>query len=350
MIEDVRRKEKNRQRLLWGGLAVLSLPAIPILLLDKGMDIAEKFWRRAKSKTRNAHDPLVPAASKGDYAKINSAHPLHQWAKAEAGKDGVDLVELLRTRADKGKPVVNASVFYTGNKAAITFYGDIDTIDPAHTKAIIGHEIGHYKAGNNKNFLNMAMSTTAFYALASNNALRLSLLGQTAHILKDKPFMNETSASYVDAINAVNASALLAASGTLLMASGASWLALAAVSRLMRAFNHSVEHLSDLKAAEIAGPEDTIGVLTYLEEKNNGNSVRVPRSNWMSRALSAAWSPADGYLVKLIKNTHPPLKARADFIRSACGVKDQPPSAEAVSRTEYPAEPAPRVCDKGAHL
>lgn len=347
MIEDVRRKEKNRQRLLWGGLAVLSLPAIPILLLDKGMDIAEKFWRWAKSKTRNAHDPLVPAASKGDYAKIDSAHPLHQWAKAEAGKDGVDLVELLRTRADKGKPVVNASVFYTGNKAAITFYGDIDTIDPAHTKAIIGHEIGHYKAGNNKNFLNMAMSTTAFYTVASNTAFRLSLLGQ----MEVKPLMNETSSSYIDTINTINAATFSAAtSGTLLMASGASWLALAAVSRLMRAFNHSVEHLSDLKAAEIAGPEDTIGVLTYLEEKNNGNSVRVPRSNWMSRALSAAWSPADGYLVKLINNTHPPLKARADFIRSACGAEDQPPSAEVVSRTEYPAEPAPRVYDKGAHL
>lgn len=311
MIEEVRKQEKDKQRLLWGSLAVLSLPAVPLLLNDAIADAAKSLWRKVKYIAED-HFGYVPKSSPpiNDQLYLKPDTPLYKWTENVAKEQGVALGEVSINPNDQGKPVTGASVSFFKGKAFITFSGDPTADDPAITKAIIAHELGHSTAGDRLRFSKIAMTTTSAYALMAQAAFSTGILVQGIQSL---PFLQNAASNDLNPLSAA-----------MLGLGAASLAAIRVTSSLTRKFNHSVEFLSDLTGSKIVGPQDMVSMLGEISDRNEKELKEFKRIQddetkieWSKMSVRDVWSMAIHQLRKPMTDTHPECGVRQDFIRNA---------------------------------
>ena len=313
MIEEVRKQEKDKQRLLWGSLAALSLPAAPFLLNNAIIDAAKSLWREIKYKAENKFGYAPKNRRVDDNLYLKPENDLYKWADQTAKEQGLELGYISIRPEDKDKPITGATVSQYKNKAFISFKGDPTVGNPSLTKAIIAHELGHLTAGENARFKKIAMTTTSTYAWLAQTTLSLGVLTQG---------MQALSLAQNNDLNPVSA--------VMMGVGAASLAAIRVTSKLASKFNHSVEYLADLKASEIVGPEDLILALAELKvqsekqiEDLNAAHDDEPTTDWSKMSIRSAWYMAIDHLKKPMENTHPSADARQNFIRNAHGMTEE---------------------------
>lgn len=331
MIEDTQKQEKNKQGLLWGGLTVLSLPAAPFIINDAIIEAAESLWQKIRQRVgdRLGHVPKPPP--EGEVLYLKPEHSLYKWADETAKGQGLELGGILIRPEGQNKPVTNASVFFTKNRAIINFVGDPAKEDPSFTKALVAHELGHATAGDSIGFRKIAMTTTSAYALLAQTTLSLGVLAQGMQAL---PFVQNND--------------LNPFSAAMLGVGAASLVAIKATASLTKKFMHSVEHLADLKGSEIVGPDDTISTLETMKERNevyaeagkmgdqkNGPDIES-KMEWLDMRLKDVWDKVMYNLKQPMWDTHPTVDVRQDFIRKAHGITEAPPQTTPVSTVARP--------------
>lgn len=326
MIEALRKQEKDKQRLLWGALATLSLPATPFLLNDAIIDSAKSLWREIKYKAENKFGYVPKPLPADERLFLKPEHDLYKWADQTAKGQGLELRHISIRPEDKNKPITNATVVHYKNKIFLSFEGDPTASNPSLTKAIIAHELGHFTAGENTRFKKIAMTTTSTYAWLAQTTLSLGVLAQGIQAL---------SLAQNNDLNPVSA--------VMMGVGAASLAAISVTSKLAREFNHSVEHLADLKASEIVCPEDVVAALGELKvhreeqiEATNPAHSDEPTIEGSKMSLRSAWHMVIDHLKRPMKNTHPSPDARQDFIRNAYSMTE---SAQQVAYVAPAAKP-----------
>lgn len=322
--------EKIKQYFLWGGLAVLTVPTLPLqayTALNNGINSVRHLLK-------NGRRPLPESALYNDKPKEDGItdmpddHPLRQWADEHARAEGLAGTRISFESARKGTPVQNACVNFEDNKANIRFLGDPESDDREYIKSVISHELGHHKAGDSRKFAYHAMNTTSAYAVMMEYGGASALLLHGLQSVRDHPWLQMVPPDLI---------ANLPSPSQPLMLAAASFLAIPMVARLTQKFNHSVEHLADMKSAEIMGPHQTVEFFAQRDIKQEVEAMALEAQRKLTKgpkrhhvsdlSLIKSWSDTLNQLSSAVRDTHPKTDKRMEFIRNAYGLLDNTTAA-----------------------
>lgn len=338
MVKTAILTEKIKQYFLWGGLAALSLPTIPLqaaVALNNGINSAMNLLKHGRRPL--PEEPVHPAMlEKRSFATVADDHPLRTWADEHARAEGLTGgTQITFDSAEKGQPVRNASVSFENDKAHIRFIGDPEADDPTFVKNIIAHELGHHQAGDSAKFYRQAMNTTSSYAVMAEYGGVGALLLHGLQTVQDHPLVQMVPPDLL---------AHLPTASQSLMMSAASLVALPLVASLSQKFSHSVEHLADMKSAALTGAQQTIDLFAtrhlpqeteYLAHaKEMKAAMKGRKEHVLDFSLVRAWQDTMADLSKSLRDTHPRVSARMEFIAKAYGLET--PAASPVATAEAP--------------
>lgn len=341
MVKSAILKEKIKQYFLWGGLAALEAPTIPLQAsvalnnsINKVMDLLRHGGRRPM--------PEVPqhilSMEKPERLAMADDHPLRLWADEHARAEGLSAgTSISYDSAAKGQPVMNASVWFDDDKAHIHFVGDPETDDPAYIRNMIAHELGHKTAGENIKFSRRAMNTTSAYAVMAEMGGMGALLLHGLEHFRDHPVVQMVPPDMIAQLPSVSHS---------LMLSVASLAAMPVVARLAQKFNHSTEHLADMKSAALTGAQETVDIFAERDLKNEAadlaaakeikDFMKARKEHILDLSLVKAWQDTMADMRAPLHDTHPRVSARMEFIAKAYGLPPRAAEPEAVAEKPVP--------------
>lgn len=342
--------EKIKQYFLWGGLATLTVPTLPLqaaVALNNSVNTVMSLLRHGGRRVMPEVPSRIMMGEKPEITTLADDHPLRTWADGHARAEGLSAgTSISYDVAAKGSLVRNASVRFEDDKAHIHFVGDPEADDPALVKNIIAHELGHHTAGQNIKFSRYAMNTTSTYAvMAEMGGVGALLLHGLQHV-QDHPVVQMVSPDIMAALPSVSQS---------LMMSVASLAAMPLVARLAQKFNHSVEHLADMKAAALTSAQETVDFFTErgLKEEAEGLAAAKEMKAYMMAqkehildfSLVKAWQDAMASLRAPLYDTHPRASTRMEFIAKAYGLTTPTPEIAALEKPVLAAKSASAGAD-----
>lgn len=318
-------KEKLRQYALWGGLGVMSIPTLPL-------QAALQLYNTVKATRHSLSDGGSPISDMplGEWVSISAENSVNLWANEQARKLGLEGTDIYYERRTAGRPVIGAQVTFERKKAQIYFLGDPHVDKTEYIKFVVAHELGHLKAGEVSNFRKFAMNTVSTYGLMAEWGLIGGLIMNT---VKHHPLTQNLSTNLLTSIP----EASMLSPMNIMTASLASLLVIPTVSKLAKRFNHSVEHLADMKAAEDVGPDNAILSLYEAEDRNKPvqESSAKPVEKYMFEfSLTPVWNKFMQRLQSPMHDTHPTPKTRRDFIRAAFDTPGPSPELDAISHKD----------------
>ncbi len=342
--------EKIKQYFLWGGLATLTVPTLPLqaaVALNNSVNTVMDLLRHGGRRVM----PEVPShmmRDKPETTTLADDHPLRTWADEHARAEGLSAgTSISYDVAAKGHRVTNASVRFEDDKAHIHFIGDPEADDPAYVRNVLAHELGHHTAGERIKFSKHAMNTTSSYAvMAEIGGVGALLLHGLQHV-RDHPMVQMVPPDLITALPSVSQS---------LMLSAVSLVAMPAVARLTQKFNHSVEHLADMKSAELTGAQETVDFFAQRDLKEEAEGLaaakemkaymKAQKEHVLDFSLVKAWQDMMADLRAPLHDTHPRTSTRMDFISKAYGLETSAPEAATMEKpvlaaksTSAPAKP-----------
>lgn len=340
MVKAAILKEKIKQYFLWGGLAALEAPTLPLqasVAINNSLNTVMNLLRHGGRRPM----PEVPAhimMEKRELSTVADDHPLRAWADEHARAEGLSAgTSISYDSAAKGDPVKNASVHFEDDKAHIHFVGDPETEDPAYVKNVIAHELGHRTAGAHIKFRSRAMNTTSAYAVMAEMGGVGALLIHGLDHFRDHPVVQMVPPELIASLPSVSQS---------LMLSVASLAAMPVVARLAQKFNHSVEHLSDMKSAELTGAQETVDFFAERDLKDEAADLaaaqemkafmRAQKEQILDFSLVKAWQDKMAEMRAPLNDTHPRASVRMEFIAKAYGLPSRPAEPVAEAAAERP--------------
>ncbi len=339
MVKSAILKERIKQYFLWGGLAALAVPTIPVqaaIAFNNSLDAVMNLLRHGRRPTAPVPADMTREEER-EVSNLADDHPLRTWADEHARAEGLAGTSISYDSTAKGSPVKNALVRFEDNTAQIHFVGDPEADDPAYVKNIIAHELGHHTAGKNLKFANHAMNTTSTYAVMAEWGGVGALLIHGLDRFRDHPVVQMVSPDLIASLPSVSQS---------LMLSAVSFVAMPVVARLAQKFNHSVEHLADMKAAELTGAQETVDFFAerYLKEEAEGQVAakemkafkKARKEHVLDLSLVKAWQDTMADMRAPLHDTHPRASARMEFIAKAYGLAPRAAEPIAVAPEEKP--------------
>ncbi len=305
-IEQLERKKKW----LGIGLAVISLPTLPVYVVMKPLEYAimkpfeilDRIVNKiGKIFTRSENSPSVMPADPA----------LAEMALRMAAAQNIPIRSIYIKNESKNENLKNcfiatereygSSILFDGNPLLNLENGE------SIAAGVIGHELGHTMTSTSHRFKEIALSSSSIYALLAGG------FGLGSHLAKTLSLQDfETAMANMPALEAIRQplftlmSALpgenvlsIAAIGSFALASG--------LRHMANAHFCNTEHIADLYGAEIAGPEKMISTLEYLDREN--------KPSLLKKIWGIVSKPADAIFPDII--THPPINKRIDLVKKA---------------------------------
>ena len=253
--------------------------------------------------------------SKTEFTPLHEDHKLTKMADKMAKKEGIKFQEV--SMRDNDYPVMNANIsFPKKNEARIRFHGNpLEGVKNDNiAEGIIAHELGH-----KNNFLkvdeHLFNEITQSYLSFGCLAFLLSVFAEQINAKKQVLFID----------NNVPVHLITPERPTLFALASLSFVIAAAIPHIAKKINHCVEHIADLRGAEIANPRtmiDTLNFLSQIEEQQKPDSALSETQNQGS--LNTLWKKITFQTVYESRGyTHPSWKDRIGLLKKAFDIKDE---------------------------